>query len=110
MKPFNLQQALNEKLIVLNGNLPIKSQGEYEGQFDSTYFEGVGRSVFKHSIFEGMFFKNQPNGYGRKIYDCGTVEEGFFKDNVLSGQGVRIRTDGLIVKSYWKDGMITGKK
>ena len=70
----------------------------YHGQIDTNgKWCGIGRYDWKdHYVYEGEYFDNNINGFGRSIHKNGDVYVGYWKNGTMHGQGCMKYTDGRI--------------
>lgn len=107
-------EVLGDYIGELENNIPHgqgsfinKYQRFYIGHFDHGLFNGQGILLTSHHgiIYDGMWIKGKPNGYGKT-----NIFEGHWKDGVAHGVGklhIGINSTRRIIKGNWQDGEIS---
>ena len=63
--------------------------GEFEGEFENGFRSGYGKYTWlnENEYYEGFWFNDKQNGYGKLFKKSKIFYEGNFKNGVFQGQG-----------------------
>ena len=88
-----------------NGELLIKDQFKYYGEFSNDIQNGKGKeeNLVDGSIYEGDFVNGVKNGKGKLTLKNGTTYIGDFKNGKFDGEGMINFIDGRIYKGEFKN-------
>tara|TARA_Y100000590_G_scaffold40976_1_gene43758 strand:+ start:2741 stop:4993 length:2253 start_codon:yes stop_codon:yes gene_type:complete len=76
----------------------VKSHYVYEGMFIEDEKEGFGKAVYENgSIYEGTWRKNNWHGFGKRTWGQGQVFYGSYKDGNCEGTGIQLNAEYEIV-------------
>lgn len=59
-------------------------------------------------MYSGDFKNDQPDGYGKKTWHCGTTYEGSWKDGKYHGEGRKLNADGSTYEGQWENSQKSG--
>lgn len=94
------------------GKMPVVhrySDGIYTGQLWGDKRDGYGRMLYNNgTLYRGSWQGSQWDGYGRFEYSDGAVYQGGWKDGIREGWGMIKYADGSSYSGEWKNGQFNG--
>jgi len=102
------EYGMGNAIIMYNSSKKVKkrySDGTYEGNLINNKREGYGRFIFDDgTIYEGEFFGDKLNGKGKMVWKNGGLYEGNFLDSKRHGYGKLKWPNGDIYEGEFKNG------
>jgi len=106
------EYGMGNPIIMYNSSKKVKkrySDGTYEGNLINNKREGYGRFIFNNgTIFEGYFSGDKVNGKGEMVWANGDVYQGNYLDSKRHGFGKFIWANGDVYEGEFKDGNLHG--
>ena len=118
--PFGLQKCVDEQVIEINENIPIKEIVNIESNTGNKFdkigqlniqntLHGIGKKTFHQGSFqEGNFTNGKLHLFGRIIFRSGAYYIGEWKNGQFHGKGKRMYSDGSIEEGEWENDQFIG--
>ena len=107
---------INEKREI-KGVMIYNNGAKYEGEWKDNKKHGKGIFISSHYLncennpglkYDGEFFNDKFDGYGKVVYSNGDKYEGEWKNNKQHGRGTLINFTGTKFEGEWLNGKIEG--
>tara|TARA_B100001057_G_scaffold153147_1_gene153279 strand:- start:1231 stop:2679 length:1449 start_codon:yes stop_codon:yes gene_type:complete len=106
------EYGMGNPIIMYNSSKKVKkrySDGTYEGNLINNKREGYGRFIFNDgTIYEGEFSGDKINGKGNMVWENGSLYQGNYLDGKRHGFGKFKWPNGDIYEGEFKDGNLDG--
>ena len=96
----SLSHSMTSYIETNNSNTSMTSIETFENIAIIEYEDG--------SKYQGHFFQNKKNGFGKMTYSNGATFEGIFKNDLFHGRGA-YNCSELKYEGYWKNGYTHGE-
>lgn len=95
------------------GSAEHMDQADFIGTYEPDFgYDGTGKvpvlSRFPDGLYTGQMWNGKRNGYGRMLYNDGSVYQGNWQDDQPSGLGRIESADGAVYEGEWKNGQRNG--
>ena len=102
-------EKINELVEVLKPYMKKTVVG-YTGERKGNLMHGYGKMVYENgSVYEGRWAYDKANGRGTITYASGAMYTGGWKDGVMHGQGVYTYASGAVYTGGWENDKKNGK-
>ena len=86
----------------------VQQGGRYEGEFSFGKKQGKGKLQAGGFNYEGDFYEDMMQGYGKCTWNDGKKYEGSWNKNIIEGKGTFIWPDGTIYEGEYENGLKHG--